>query len=48
MSNYSDLTTQADPRNRRILVVANGIVDGKAFRRTAGCGEATNTTRKCA
>jgi len=36
MSNYSDLTTQAGPRNRRILVVANGIVDGKAFRRATG------------
>ena len=36
MSNDSDVTTQAGPRNRRILVVANGIVDGQAFRRATG------------
>jgi hypothetical protein len=33
MSNYSYAATQAGRRNRRILVVANGTVDGKAFRR---------------
>jgi hypothetical protein len=36
MPNHSLPTTQAGPGNRRILVVANGIVEGKAFRRATG------------
>jgi hypothetical protein len=36
MSNHSHPTMQAGPRNRKILVVANGIVEGKAFRQATG------------
>ena len=36
MPNHNHPTTQAGPRNRRILVVANGIVEGTAFRRASG------------
>jgi hypothetical protein len=36
MSNHSHPTMQAGPRNRRILVVANGVVEGKAFRQATG------------
>ena len=36
MSSHSYPTRQTGPRNRRILVVANGIVEGNAFRNAAG------------
>ena len=36
MSNHRHPTTQTGPRNRRILVVANGIVEGNAFRQATG------------
>jgi hypothetical protein len=38
MQNHNHPTTQAGPSNRRILVVANGVVDGKILRRTTGLG----------
>jgi hypothetical protein len=38
MPTHSHPTAQAGSRNRRILVVATGIVEGKAFRRATGLG----------